>query len=187
MEYITREYPLLSVCGLNCGLCPRYHTDGKSQCPGCAGEKFLEKHPSCGLLSCYQRHGIEYCYLCEEYPCNKYDGADTADSFITHLHQLTDFEKIKNLGLTAYQSELNGKIGILRDLLANYNDGRQKNFYCIAINLLELADVKRVMEQISEEVKEDEPIKAKVAAAVRLFQAMADERNVVLKLRKKQI
>lgn len=186
MEYQTRKYPLLSACGLNCGLCPRYHTDGKSQCPGCAGENFLKKHPSCGILSCCQRHGIEYCYLCGEYPCKKYDGADADDSFITHLHQFTDFDRIKSIGPEAYQSELNEKVNILHDLLTNYNDGRQKNFFCIAVNLLELQDVKQIMEQITYTVMSEDTIKEKSAIAVHLFKDMADKRNVMLKLRKKE-
>lgn len=185
MEYRTRKYPLFSACGLNCGLCSRYHTDGKSQCPGCAGENFSKKHPSCGILSCCQRHDIEYCYLCDEYPCKKYTGADTSDSFITHQHQLSDFDKIKKTGLETYQSELNEKISILQKLLANYNDGRQKSFFCVAVNLLELQDVKYVMELISKNSKSEESIKEKSATAVRSFQYMASKRNIVLKLRKK--
>jgi len=55
MEYKIRSYPQFSACGLNCGLCPRYHTSGITRCPGCAGENFLMKHPSCGVLSCSQR------------------------------------------------------------------------------------------------------------------------------------
>jgi len=186
MNNYQRQYPLFSACGLNCGLCPRYHTDGKSQCPGCAGEGFLTKHPSCGIISCCQRHAIEYCYLCDEYPCKKYDGADLTDSFITHYNQLKDFEKVKNIGLDAYQAEQNEKVEMLRNLLGNYNDGRQKNFFCIAVNLLEMEDVKHVMEQITYEAKPEDSIKEKSAIAVRLFQNMADTRNITLKLRKKK-
>jgi len=51
---------------------------------------------------------------------------------------------------------------------------------------LELQDIKDVMEQINDETKPDEPIKEKSATAVRLFQAMADKRNITLKLRKKK-
>ena len=36
-EY-DREYPLFSACGLNCGLCPRFYTDGESRCPGCGAK-----------------------------------------------------------------------------------------------------------------------------------------------------
>lgn len=187
MNNYQRENPLFSACGLNCGLCPRYHTEGTSKCPGCAGEEFLTKHPSCGILSCCQRHGdIEYCYLCDEYPCKRYDNADASDSFITHRNQLKDFEKAKEVGSDAYQSELSEKMEILQELLLNYNDGRRKNLFCIAVNLLELNDVKDVMTQIAVEVNADSPVKEKSAAAVRLFQVMAEQRNISLKLRKKR-
>ena len=75
---------------------------------------------------------------------------------------------------------------ILQTLLESYNDGRRKNFFCIAVNLLELQDVKNVMEQINDETEPDDPIKERSATAVRLFQAMADKRNITLKLRKKK-
>lgn len=188
MGIYQRQYPLFSVCGLNCGLCPRYHTEGASKCPGCGGEAFLTKHPSCGIMSCAQRHGgLEYCYMCDEYPCKKYDGADASDSFITHKNQLKDLSKVKSIGLEAYQAELNEKVEILQHLLSNYNDGRQKNFFCIAVNLLELQDTRDVMIHISNEIKPDTPIKEISAIAVRLFQAMADTQNITLKLRKKQL
>ena len=179
-----RTYPLLSACGLNCGLCPRYHTNGVSKCPGCGGGDFHTKHPTCGILSCCRRRMIEYCYECNEYPCKKYDNADTRCSFITHRNMFKDFEKAKNHGLTAYQSELNQKVQILHDLIENYNDGRRKNFFCIAVNILELQDVREVMTNISQELDPSLPIKEKSLIAVRLFQTMADKRNVVLKLKK---
>jgi hypothetical protein len=188
MDNYTRKYPLLSLCGLNCGLCPahEYHSNGKFQCPGCGGKDFFQKHPACAIMTCSQKHGgIEYCYLCEEYPCKKYDGAEAFDSFITHRNQLKNFEKIKKTGLEAYKSELTEKVEILRFLLSKYNDGRRKNFFCIAVNLLELQDIKYVMEQIAEETKPDGSIKENSAIAVRLFQDMAEKRNIVLKLRKK--
>lgn len=185
MEYKQREYPLFSACGLNCGLCPRYQMDGTSKCPGCSGEGFLTKHPACGVLSCSQRKGLEYCYQCDEYPCKKYDGADQSDSFITHLKQLCDMEKAKTLGIDAYRKELNEKISILETLLTNYDDGRHKGLFCLAVNLLELQDVRHVMEQISSQTQPEQSVKDKATTAVRLFQSMAEQRNFTLKLRKK--
>ncbi len=185
MIYRQRKYPLFSACGLNCGLCPRYHTDGASKCPGCAGEGFSAKHPSCGALSCSQRHEVEFCCLCEEYPCNKYDGVDIADSFITHMNQLKDFEKAKNIGLDAYEAELNNRVALLKYLLENFDDGRRKSFFCIAVNLLDLPDTEYVIAQIKDQTRRDIPQKGKAAVAVRIFQAMAEKRNITLQLRKK--
>ena len=185
MEYHQREYPLFSACGLNCGLCSRYQMDGASKCPGCCGKDFLTKHPVCGLLSCTQRKGIEYCYECNEFPCKKYDGADQSDSFITHLHQISDLNKAKSLGIDAYKEELNEKVEILEHLLANYNDGRRKSLFCIATNLLEIEDLRNIVRQIKAEAQADMPPKEKAAIAVRLLQEIAGQRNISLKLRKK--
>ena len=185
MEYKQRKYPLFSACGLNCGLCPRYQMDGQSKCPGCSGESFLIKHPKCGVLSCSQLKGIEYCYQCDEFPCKKYNGADQADSFITHINQFKDMDKAKTLGIAIYKRELDEKIAILENLLTNYDDGRRKGFFCLAVSLLELQDVKNVIEQITTEIPSDTPQKEKSSSAVRVFQTMAEKRNTILKLRKK--
>jgi len=181
MEY-KRQYPLFSACGLNCGLCPRYHTKGDSKCPGCGGKNFSAKHPSCGVLSCSQRNMVEYCFLCNEYPCKKYNKWKI-DSFITHQNMMKDFEKTKTIGIKAYQKELNEKIDILNILLSNYNDGRRTNFFCIAINLLKLKDIKNVMKQIEKEIKSKEIIiKEKAKIAVNLFKAMAEKQSIKLEL-----
>jgi hypothetical protein len=181
-----REYPLFSLCGLNCGLCPRYHTKGSSKCPGCGGEAFYEKHPPCGVISCAERHsGIEYCYQCDEYPCKKYyDGEKIRDSFITKRRQFTDFEKAEKIGLDAYQAELNEKVEILGRLLNRFDDGRRKNFFCLAVNLLELMDIKDVMARLEEIITSDFILKEKAALAVRLFQEIAYIREIPLELRK---
>lgn len=185
MKYKQRQYPLFSVCGLNCGLCPGYHTDAVSKCPGCGDMDFSSKHPACGVLSCCQRHGLEFCYLCKEYPCTKYEGADSFDSFITHKNQFADSEKARKIGLDAYMTEQNTKVEILRYLLTNFNDGRRKSFFCIAVNLLDLQDLKIVKEQIKNEIEPDTTLKEKSAAVVRLLQTMAEKRNITLRLRRK--
>jgi hypothetical protein len=176
MEYKTRQYPQFAACGLNCGLCSRYYTVGSSRCPGCAGEGFSEVHPPCGILSCCQRKGLEYCFDCDEFPCKKFDSWGDSDSFITHRNYLADMDKAKRIGIEAYKSELNEKIGILEMLLKNHDNGRRKGFYCLTVNLLDLEDIKTVMEKVDNETDSK--------TVVRLFEEMAERRGVSLKLRK---
>lgn len=184
MEYKTRKYSMFSACGLNCGLCPRHHTTGTSKCPGCAGEGFSTVHPPCGVLSCSQRKGVEYCYFCDEYPCKKYEGVDLTDSFITHKNQFKDLEKAKKIGLEAYETELNRKMELLDFLLSNCDDGRRKSFYCIAVNLLELEDITSAIEKIKNETEASDSIKEKALTTIRVLQAAADKQGVSLVLRK---
>lgn len=181
MKDFKREHPLFSLCGLNCGLCPMYLGN---YCPGCGGGA---GNQSCSIAKCSLQHGgIEYCYLCDEYPCEKYDHIEMVDSFISHRNQLKDLDKVKKIGIDTYQIELVEKIEILKYLLANYNDGRRKNFFCIAVNLLELQDAKCVVDQIKSETKSDNlTLREKADVAVKLFQSMAVSKNILLKINKK--
>ena len=191
MKYEIRKNPLFSACGLNCGLCPRFYTVGTSRCPGCAGEGFSDVHPACGILSCCQRKDLEYCFLCEEFPCKKYDGVDLTDSFITHQNQFKDMEKARLMGVEVYEAELNEKVNILQELLSNYDDGRRKGFFCLAVNLLDLADINSIMnqlknesEKVSDDAKPQIALKSRAELADQLFQSLADKNGIVLKLRK---
>jgi hypothetical protein len=186
MEYMTRQYPLFSACGLNCGLCPRFHTDGKSRCPGCGAEDFSMNRPSCGALSCCRRKGVEYCCQCREYPCAKYDGADEADSFITHKNQFRDMKKAATYGIDAYAAELEQKIAILIELLTSYNDGRQKSMFCLAANLFELDDLMKTVAELKREVGIHRPVADRAAVASRVFKAAANRLDIVLALRKRK-
>lgn len=181
MKDYRRAYPMFSLCGLNCGLCPIHHME--KGCPGCGGG---EGHQSCAIVRCArQRDGVEYCFQCGAFPCERYEGQTDYDSFLSHKNMLNDAEKAKRVGLDAYQAELEEKAAVLRELLRDYNDGRRKTFFCTAVNLLELSDIRWVLAQIADQIPAGAPAKEKAAVAAGLFQAKADERGVSLKLRRK--
>ena len=78
------------------------------------------------------------------------------------------------------------KIQILSYLLDHYNDGRRKNFFCVAVNLLELSELQEIMTHIQQ--NEELPVlsvKEQCFYIVDLFQKIADRRNIKLKLVKK--
>ena len=180
MQKYRRPYPQFSLCGLNCGLCPMYHISEESHCTGCGGEG----RPTCEIIRCSMEHeNVEYCSQCSEYPCDRYL-EEEFDSFVPKRSR-EDFACAKEQGMDYYRSVLDEKIEILRFLLKNYNDGRRKSFFCTAVNLLELDDIKAVLEQISGAVEEDNTLKENAAIAVQLFKNMADRREISLNLRKK--
>jgi hypothetical protein len=105
------------------------------------------------------------------------------DSFITYRNVTRDFETVKTGGIKAYQAALDEKIGLLRYC----NDGRRKNFYCLAVNLLELEDVKATVARIREQIVAQEGnVKERAARAVRMFEEMAGERGIELRLKNKK-
>ena len=164
---------------LEFSLCPM-KLDG--YCPGCGGGA---GNQSCAIARCGMEHGnCRYCFECAAYPCGKYDGAEEYDSFITHRRQLSDMEKAKTIGLPAYRTELEEKAAALKFLLENCNDGRRKTFFCLAVNLLEISDVRAILGEMESAVSDETALKTRAAMAVERFQDAAQRQGVVLKLNK---
>lgn len=178
MKGFQRNNQFLSLCGLNCGLCPMHLSN---HCGGCGNG-----NQSCQIARCSLEHkSIEYCFECHSYPCKKYLHIDDFDSFITHQHQIRDLEKAQKMGMDAYNQEQQEKIKILYDLLKNYNDGRRKNFFCIAVNLLELSDLQTIMKTIQKENLSTLSDKEKSLFVVDMIQKVARSHNISLKPHKK--
>ena len=177
MKGFTRDNPLLSLCGLNCGLCPM-HIGG--HCGGCGFG-----NQSCPLARCSLEHGgIEYCFQCSKYPCERYDGIDDYDSFITHQRQKADLHKAQQGGIENYNTEQNKKVALLVAMLERYNDGKRKSLFCQAVNLLELEDLLLIFDKTENE-SQGMPIRERAIHLSFLLQQCALERDVDLKLRKK--
>lgn len=153
-------------------------------CPGCGGG---EGNQSCKIARCSLEHGKpEYCSQCQYFPCEKYDGIDEWDSFITHRNQRKDLDKQDKIGAKAYREEQKEKQDILKWLLQNYNDGRKKTFFCLAVNLLELQDLKMLREQIrGDDRLEELSVKERAGHVKKLLEQKADEWDIRLKMRKK--
>lgn len=89
----TRDNLLFSLCGLNCSLWPMFV---KKTCSGCIKGSMC--YNICNIVPCSLEHGaVDYCFECEDYPCDKYEGIDENDSLMTHINQLIDMEKAKTM------------------------------------------------------------------------------------------
>ena len=60
------------------------------------------------------------------------------------MNQKTDLEEVQKIGEEAYNAEQAEKRQILDRLLLEYNDGRKKTLFCLAVNLLPLEDLRAV-------------------------------------------
>lgn len=180
MKGFERKNQLFSLCGLNCGLCPMLLGN---HCGGCGNG-----NQSCRIAKCSLAHGgIAYCFQCQEYPCEIYQNIDEYDSFITHRRRKADLERAQSIGIAQYNLEQQEKTQILSLLLSNYNDGRRKNFFCVAVNLLELSEMQEAIRQIqSNDELSSLPFKEQCLYVVEVFQKIADRRNIKLKLIKKK-
>ena len=180
MKGFERKNQFFSLCGLNCGLCPMLLGN---HCGGCGNG-----NQSCKIARCSLEHGkIEYCYECGQYPCEKYQNMEEYEIFIPSRRRKADLERAQTIGIEQYTLEQQEKAQILSYLLSNYNDGRRKNFFCVAVNLLEIPELREVLNQIkSDGEMADLPKKEQCAYVAALLRAVAERKNIEIKLRKKK-
>ena len=130
MSNLEKKYPMIGCCGIDCGLCPRYFTEGKSRCPGCLGPKFLEiMGQTCSFITCcVKNNNLETCGECKDFPCSKFNsiwfGEDSYDSFVTHKKAVPNLTFIKNKGFEKFTKQQEKRIKILKEMINNFNDGR---------------------------------------------------------------
>ena len=189
-EYPLKQYPFVGVCGLECGLCPRYHTAGSSRCPGCAGQDFEQKHPACGFITCCvkQKH-LETCAECPDWAsCERVsrvmDGAKQVDSFISYRPLAANFTSIQRHGIEEFARREMAKLELLGYLLEHFDEGRSKTSYCIGCQLLPLDSLKAALAEAEMKIDENADIKERSRLARAAISRLANGLSVGLKLRK---
>lgn len=190
----VKNFPTLGCCGLDCGLCPRYYTEGSSRCPGCCGPYFYNKHPSCSYITCcVKKKGLVVCAQCDEFPCVKFnswleDGPEY-DSFLTYLKVKANMDFIKQHGLEKFLKQQNERIRLLRIMYDKFDDGRSKSYFCFAATLLPISGLNESIENAEQKINKDNIIMTDLKARARILkeylESLAAEQGVVLKLRKK--
>jgi hypothetical protein len=186
-----KTYPTLGCCGLDCGLCPRYYTEGSSRCPGCSGPEFSSKHPSCPFVTCcVKKKGLEVCAQCDEFPCDRTEDSEhVGDSFISHRKTFTNLVYIKEHGLESFITQQRKKIELLELMLDEFDDGRSKSFYCLAAVLLPPDIIELSLERCREEMRAsgiDGDDKKQIAKLLKeKLNKAAENAGIELKLRKR--
>ncbi|MBK8563442.1 MAG: DUF3795 domain-containing protein [Saprospiraceae bacterium] len=181
-----KQYHTIGCCGIDCGLCPRYHAKGDSACPGCGGPDFKLKHPSCGFLTCCAiKHGLEVCAECEEFPCKRFDSERQGyDSFVTHQQVFPNQAAIKSEGLCCFLEKQHQRIGILKHYLEHYDDGRSKGFFCLATALLPIEHLIKTEREVGQTAHTAD-VQSRCKALRTQLEAEADNLGIELKLRTK--
>jgi len=69
--------------------------------PDCIGcRQGTCKYPNCGVADCYKEKGVDFCFQCDDFPCNK-------TNFDPHLEKrwLQMNMRMKDIGVEAYYEE----------------------------------------------------------------------------------
>ena len=142
-----RKHVTIACCGIDCGLCPRFYTAGSSHCPGCGGEGFEQKHPSCSFVTCcVKKRGLEVCAHCNEFPCGKFDKeTGKRDSFVTHRRVMSNQRLIAEVGLDHFLEQQAERMAFLETALMRYDDGKIKSYFCLAAALLSIDSLQQAL------------------------------------------
>lgn len=112
---------------------------------------------TCPMAPCSVRHGnLQYCFECPEYSCKHYDGFDSYDTLVLHRNQRKDMQRAKEIGIEAYRAEQQQKVELLNKLLETYDDSNKQVFYCTAVNLLSIDDMKAIIDKADRETADME-------------------------------
>lgn len=180
------KYPEVGICGLSCRLCPWYHKDS-NRCGGCKSEYRMAV--GCPFITCaVKKKGIEFCWECTENKiCKKWkkhrEYGKKKDSFKCYQTLEDDISFILGNGLNEFIKQQKSREQILKEMLKNFNEGRSKSYYCIAVTVLEIDELKESLEKAKKETKWME-IKEKSLFLHSILDEIAKKKNYHLRLRK---
>ena len=181
------KYPEIGVCGLSCRLCPRYQSEGESRCFGCKTESRMVA--GCPFITCaVKKKGIEFCWDCKVgATCEKWkkhrESGKLHDSFKCYQKLEEDISFVLKNGVDAFERSQEQKEELLKQMLQEFNEGRSKNYYCIAATVLETDELKKALDEAREGAGEMD-IKDRSKKLHSILYKIAAQRGYHLRLRK---
>jgi hypothetical protein len=180
------KYPRIGICGLACVLCPTQHTDKEGWCGGCKSEKRMAV--GCPFITCaLKRKGLEFCWDCgESAECPKWkkhiESSRRGDSFVCYQRLEDNISMARKSGVATLASHLLTKEKLLKTMLAEFNEGRSKSYYCIAATVMETGELASAVKEARKRSK-GLCLKEKAKLMHEVLDGIAAKRKYVLKLR----
>jgi hypothetical protein len=180
-------YPEIGICGLSCRLCPMYQTKAASKCNGCKSKDRIAV--GCPFITCAIRKvGVEFCWDCEKSEsCERWkrhrEAGKEHDSFKCYQRLEDDIKLIKTNGIKEFEKQQIIRESLLKRMLSEYNEGRSKNYYCIAATVMDIAELRNALEEAEVTLKSMlTKDKSRIMHAV--LDGIAQEKGYCLRLRK---
>jgi hypothetical protein len=93
---------------------------------------------------------------------------------------------VRRNGVEKWAAREEEKIAFLKILLADYNDGRSKTFYCLSVQLLPVDKLKPALAQAQKKITSEMTPKERATLVRDAFNGLATRSGIVLKLRKRK-
>jgi hypothetical protein len=143
----------------------------------------------CPFITCaVKRKGIEFCWECDESEsCERWAGhrefGRTRDTFVCYASLEDNIASIGGFGLQAFIDEQCERERLLVEMIAEFNEGRSKTYYCIAATVLDPSELRSALESARESARGmDARERSKVLHA--LLDEAANSHSLKLALRK---
>jgi len=144
----------------------------------------------CPFITCaVKKKGIEFCWDCEENRrCSKWakhrESGRQHDSFITYQKLDENIGTAQRKGVRELDRQQTEKQNLLVQILHEYNEGRSKSYYCLAVTLFDLEDLKTAVQEERRNRSTGSDIKARSKSLHAIFERLAEQKNLQLALRK---
>lgn len=184
---IEVKYPEIGICGLSCRLCPGYHRDTASRCPGCKTRERIAS--GCPFITCaLKRKKVEFCWDCDENSiCERWkrhrEIGKKFDSFKCYQSLEEDIAFVEGKGIGEFEKVQKVREKLLTEMLQEFDDGRSKSYYCIAATIMDIGELKELLNR-TREVSNGWEVKEKARLLHGLLDALARKRGYCLRLRK---
>ena len=115
------EFKLDAYCGLYCGACPAMlaHQNGELEafaerigrtledvrCFGCKSDIVTSFCATCKLRRCANNKGFDFCFQCEELPCDPFIAFRDAEKWPYHAAVPKNLKRIQQVGAEAWIEE----------------------------------------------------------------------------------
>ena len=141
------------------------------------------------LITCaVKKRGIEFCWQCpEQEGCEKWNGhrkrGHFRDSFVCYQRLEDNIAFVRRSGFSAFVEDQRERERLLSAMLAEFDDGRSKSFFCVVATVMDVGEITHAIAQAEDE-SAGRDVKEKSKALHALFDKIAEERGYHLKLRK---
>jgi hypothetical protein len=181
------KYPEIGICGLSCRLCPSYHRQTKSRCPGCKTE--FRMGAPCPFMTCaLKKKEKEFCWECDEAKsCARWkkhrEFSMRRDSAKCYQTLEKDIAFIRKNGAKEFEKTQKARQKLLEQMLEGFNEGRSKTFYSIAATVMDMAELKGALAK-AKKAPSKQDIKGRSEVLHGVLDEIAARRSYLLKLRK---
>jgi hypothetical protein len=113
------------------------------------------------MTCCVKKKALEVCAQCPEFPCSKFKTEEEyrqlkeSSSYPSYRKLMPNQRFIREHGIEEFLHQQGQRMTLLEAMLADYDDGRSKSFFCRAAVLLEIRILRSSLDEASARIRSE--------------------------------